>query len=123
MLSAYAGRYIETVLTYQGRSNEKQTDGAGKEFYPPVPRSVKAFLKMPKAPNVQAKIGADTVLVAYEGRLTNPSQPPPDLATGTVVEFEMDGRQIKGQIVLFAPSPLPNLDALQGRKIGVTANG
>ncbi len=100
------------------------TDEYGNENAAPgTPRTVKAFLKSPKAPNLQAQIGADIVLVSYEGRLTDPAQPPAGFITGTQVSFLMDGQTVEGRVRVFAPSVIPGLDDDLGRQIQVSANG
>lgn len=123
MPTLFSSIYQSLTLTYHAITGEKQTDGAGKEFYPTEPRTVEAWLKTPKGPEIRAQIGADPVVVDYEGRLTDPETPPEGFVTGTAVEFEMDGRTVRGRVIVFAPSPLPGMDQRTGRRIQVTANG
>ncbi len=122
MSSVYADVFRSYALTYAAPSGTVTTDAAGNEKQDTEPRPVRAFLKTPRAPNVTAQIGADTLRVDYEGRLTDPVSPPPGFMTGTVVTFTMDGRTVTGRVLVFAPSLIPDLEEL-GRKIQVAANG
>lgn len=122
--SSFAGTFTETVLTYTIDSSVLVTDEYGNEIPTPgTPQTVKAFLRTPRAPDVRAQIGADVVLVSYEGRLTDPAQPPVGFVTGTRVSFLMDGQTVEGRVKVFAPSPIPGLDDELGRQLQVAANG
>lgn len=123
MSSDFAGTFIEYTLTYTVRSGAVTTDAAGNEVEETTAATVRAFLKTPRAPNVQAQIGADTVRVDYEGRLTDPVSPPAGFLTGTQVTFVMDGRTVTGRVKVFAPSPIEEVEKSLGRKIQVNANG
>lgn len=124
MASALAGAFTEYTLTFRVDSGTLTTDAFGNENAAPgTPQTVKAYLKTPRAPDLRAQIGADLVFVSYEGRLTDPAEPPPGFVTGTKVSFVMDGQTVEGQVRVFAPSHVPGLDAELGRRIQVAANG
>lgn len=116
--SVFSGTFSETILTYtvdtEGAldANDLWVEGG------PVTKTVRAIIATPRAPNLQVQIGADVVAVEFEGALSNPRQPPTDFFTGTEVSFVMDGRQVKGRVLVFAPSPIPSLDVF-GRPIQI----
>lgn len=122
MASSFSGSFTEIILRYSVSGNEATEDDFGNVTQGTTEATVKAYLKSPKTQR-QALVGADVVLVAYEGRLTEPSVPPANLVTGTVVSFEMDGRTQTGALVVLAPSPIPGLDSELGRKIEIAARG
>lgn len=123
MPTAYASVYETYVLSYNVPTGTITTDAAGNETQAPGTRTVEAYLETPRAPNVQAQIGADTVRVDYEGALTEPPNPPADFVTGTVVSFVIDGRTVTGRVRVFAPDPIPEIDLAEGRRLQVLANG
>ena len=123
MPTAYASVYQTYVLSYNVPTGTVTTDAAGNETQVSAARTVEAYLETPRAPNVQAQIGADTVRVDYEGALTDPPNPPADFVTGTIVTFLMDGRTVTGRVRVFAPDPIPQIDLVEGRRLQVNANG
>jgi len=121
-VTAFSGSFTEIILRYKVTGGVATEDEFGNVVQGNTDATVKAYLKSPKTQR-QALVGADVVLVAYEGRLTEPSVPPTNLVTGTVVSFEMDGRTQTGALVVLAPSPIPGLDEELGRRINIAARG